>query len=610
MTCPLRRGVSHSVVLWREGSPIISATVAERADRLESWKEIAAYLGRSPRTVQRWERLEGLPVHRLLHDKLGSVYAYRAELDAWWESRRASLEEEAAEVAGPETPPAAPTPTAPAPVPVETRPRRPVAWLLAGTLTLGALALGAWLSRPATPARPTRLAVLPFANLTGDAQQEYLSDGLTEEMIAELGRLPELGVIARTSVMRFKNPTKGVAEIGRELRVDYVLEGSVRQADRRLRVTAQLIRVPDEVHVWADSYDREGSDLIGVQRQIARRVAEETRLRTAPGPEPAVDHEAHLAHLRGRYHWNQRTEAGFKEGVLQFQRAVERDPDWARPWSGLADSYMLMGNYGFLPVGEAAAKAKDAARRALTLDPELGEAHASLGLILASHDWDFPGAEREFRRALELNPSHASARLWYGLLLVDLGRVDEARDQFHRGVESDPLNDTLQGELAECDFQQRRYAHALASEKAAAEATPDRPNAHISLARIYLAMGRPEEGLAAAEKARELTRDHPSVMGLYAYALARAGRRDDARQVLDRLLAESGQRRVRPFDLALAATGLGEHERALAWMEQVVEERHVGARSLVSYPEFDSLRGEPRFQALLARVGLKARPAS
>ncbi|HET6897356.1 MAG TPA: tetratricopeptide repeat protein, partial [Vicinamibacteria bacterium] len=434
--------------------------MADRTDRLESWKEIAAYLGRSPRTVQRWERLEGLPVHRLVHDKLGSVYAYKTELDAWWESRRASLDTDPEEAPAAAPEPAPSEAPLPVPVPVEnTRPRRStVPWILAGTLALGALALGAWLWRPATKTatRPSRLAVLPFANLTGDAQQEYLSDGLTEEMIAELGRLPELGVIARTSVMRFKSTSKGVVEIGRELRVDYVLEGSVRQADRRLRVTAQLIRVADEVHVWADSYDREGGDLIGVQRQIARRVAEETRLRTAPGPEPAVDHEAHLAHLRGRYNWNQRTEAGFKEGVLQFQRAIEKDPDWARPWSGLADSYMLMGNYGFLPVGEAAGKAKDAARRALALDPDLGEAHASLGLILASHDWDFAGAEREFRRALELNPSHASARLWYGLLLVDLRRVDEARDQFQRGIESDPLSDTLQGELADCDFQQRR----------------------------------------------------------------------------------------------------------------------------------------------------------
>jgi TolB-like protein/Tfp pilus assembly protein PilF len=492
--------------------------------------------------------------------------------------------------------------------------RRLQIWV-AGALALAALGAGVlWRWRPTAAPSPPRLAVLPFANLTGDDQQEYLTDGLTEEMIAELGRLPELGVIARTSVMRFKKTEKGVAEIGRELRVDYVLEGSVRQADRRLRVTAQLIRVADEVHVWAESFDREGRDLIGVQRQIARRVAEETRLRMAPGPERTVDPEAHLAYLRGRYHWNRRTEEGFKEGLAHFQRAVERDPDWARPWSGLADSYMLMGNYGFLPVAEAAPKAKDAAKRALALDPDLADAHASLGLVLASHDWDFPGAEREFRSALELNPSHAPARLWYGLLLLDLGRVSEARRQLQLGLDADPLSDGLQGQLASCDFQEGRYERALEAEKAAAEAAPERPNAQIALARIYLEMGRHAEGLAAAEKARELTQDHPSVMGLYAYALARAGRREEARGVLDRLVAESSQRRVRPFDLAIAAAGLGDRERALGWLEQVVEERHVGVRSLAGYPEFDSLRGEPRFQALLARVGLEAfrpaRPAS
>jgi TolB-like protein/Tfp pilus assembly protein PilF len=599
--------------------------LADKGERLESWKEIAAYLRRSPRTVQRWERLEGLPVHRLHHDKLGSVYAYPSELDAWWEDRRPRLDaaEDDEGPEGPEPPEATAEPSrteaaepsgvvAAPPSHAAPRPGRPgrrLLWVAAfGVLGL-TVAWAAWRLRPAPQPRAQRLAVLPFANLTGDPEREFLSDGLTEELTAELGRLPQLGVIARTSVMRFKKTEKGVDAIGRELRVDWVLEGSVRQADRRLRVTAQLIRVADEVHVWAESYDRELLDLLAVQRQIARSVAEETRLRTSPTPAAHTAHpDAYLSYLQGRYHWNKRTEAGFKQGLDQFRQAIEKDPRFASAWTGLADSYMLMGNYGYLPVGEAAAQAREAASRALELEPGLADAHASLGLILASHDWDFPRAEQEFRRALELNPSHASARIWYGLLLVDLGRIPEARTQFLAGREADPLSENLSGLLAECDFLEGRYARALEEETATAEASPERPNAHIILGRIYLQMGRYEQALASLARARELTRDHPSVMGLYAYALARAGRAGEAREVLDRLVAEAAEKHVRPFDLALAATGLGDKDRALAWLEQVVEQRHVGARTMARDPEFNGLRDDPRFQALLKRVGIKGRP--
>jgi TolB-like protein/Flp pilus assembly protein TadD len=590
--------------LSHRGAGIIGTAVAEREEKLESWKEIAAYLGRSPRTVQRWERLEGLPVHRLQHDKLGSVYAYRSELDAWWEARRTTLgsaepEPEEEEAAAAEAPAGAQPPA------VAMALRRWV--LLAFAILLVSLGLyfSATIRRVEEPRRATRLAVIPFANLTGDDAQEFLSDGLTEEMIAELGRLPELGVIARTSVMRYKKTEKPIAEIGRELRVDYVLEGSVRQAEKRVRVTAQLIRVSDEVHVWAESYDREGPDVIGIERQIARRVAEETRLRTTAASERDVDTDAQVAYLRGRFFWNRRTEEGFKEGLVHFRHAVDKDPEWARAWTGIADSYMLMGNYGFLPVAEAAPKAKEAAERAIALDARLAEAHASLGLVFASTDWDFPRAEQEFRRAFELNPSLASARLWYGLMLVDLDRVAEARGQFRLGLEADPLSEALSGQLGNCDFQEGRYAEALAEEKSAAEASPDRPNPHISLTRVYLALGRYEEAVASAETARRLSQEHPSVMGLYAYALARAGRTAEARAVLDKLVAESKSRPVRPFDLALAATGVGDHDRAIAWLGQMVDERHVGARGLAVSPEFASLRGDPRFEALLVRVGLK-----
>ncbi len=608
MACALWRGVSRFVAPWREAAgPLYhSGAVDSREQRLESWKEIASYLGRSPRTVQRWERLEGLPVHRLQHDKLGSVYAYASELDAWWEARRTQL-------GGPEPEDddAPESPTAPAPADPIPAKRRSSLWLGALAIALAAVAGLLW-KRAAPASQPApkavRLAVLPFSNFTGDPQQEFLSDGLTEEMIAELGRLPELGVIARTSVMRYKKTEKSIREIGQDLRVDYVLEGSVRQEQKRLRVTAQLIRVADEVHVWAESYDRETGDLIGVQRQIATRIAEETRLRTAVPDDRAVDPATYLAYLRGRFEWNKRTEDGFRAGLAQFQQASASDPTWARPWSGIADSYMLMGNYGFLPAQEAAPKAKEAAQKAIALDPDLAEAHASLGLVLASADWDFPTANAEFDRAHALNRSLATARLWHGLLLFDLGRVPEARTQFTLGLESDPLSDTLRGMLSDCDFVQGRIEQAIATEKASAEASPDRPNPWISLTRYYAESGRAPEAIAAAEKARALTHDHPSVMGLYAYVLAKAGRRADAQRVLDQLVKESAERHVRAFDLALAATGLGEKDRAIAWLEAMVAEHHVGARSLGNYAEFASLRSDPRFQALLVKVGL--RPAA
>jgi TolB-like protein/Tfp pilus assembly protein PilF len=575
------------------------------AGRLDSWKEIAAYLGRSVRTVQRWEQQEALPVHRLQHDKQGSVYALTAELDAWWESRRVSLG--AAAEAEPE--PAAGAVAAAEPVaaeqPVARSVRRiPRAALLGlGAAAVAALAAVVVLKGRSADAAPPRLAVLPFANLTGDPAREFLSDGFTEAMIAELGRRRDLGVIARSSVLAYKTAPRPPKLVGQELGVDYVLEGSVREDGARVHVTAQLVGTRDATTLWSEVYHRPRGDLMAVEAEVAARVADEIHLRLPPPPGERASPEAHVAYLRGRFHWNQRSAEGFAQGLAFFQEAVTQDPQYARAWSGIADTYMLSATYGYAKQADAAPRAREAAEKALALDPSLGEAHASLALVRYYYDWDFAGAEQEFRRAAELAPSYANARLWLGLLLFNQGRLEDARAVLRQGLDLDPASVTMAANLAYCDLFAGNAAAALQQFESLRQRHPERRSLATDTARAHLALGHHAEAIRLLEEAVTDARE-PHLLALLAYAYASAGRKADGEAIRGELEAQT---RRGPVDLSLVAiarTALGHDAAALDVLETAVQERQGSVLTIKVDPELAALRTEPRFQALLKKIGL------
>jgi eukaryotic-like serine/threonine-protein kinase len=483
--------------------------------------------------------------------------------------------------------------------------RRAVA--LSGIAGICALGVGAWLlvPRPAPRAGPLRLAVLPIANLTGDPGREYLSDGLTEELITDLGRLPDLGVIARTTVMKFKRSPKGVGQIARELRVDFVLEGSVRQADRRLRVTAQLIRASDETHVWAESYDREVTDVLAIQGDVARSTAREIQMRLPPPSSPhRPPPEAHLLYLRGRYEWDKRTEDSFKRGIACFEEAIRLDPLFARAYSGLADSYLLLGFYGHLPASEALAAARAAGRRALALDDGLAEGHASAAFIHENYDWDFPKADAAYRRALEINPHYTTALHWYGLSFLERGRIEEARAVLLRARESDPLSPVAVDDVAGCDFYAGLYDRAIAQYRALLESEPEHAWTWWGLGRAYTRAGRHAEAIAALEKARDLSNDDPIILAQLGYAYGAAGERLRAERVLERLESRPGGGGTLAYAAAIVCAGIGRRETAISRLLQVCAARHPMALWIRVEPEFETLRSDAAFQESLRKAGL------
>jgi TolB-like protein/Tfp pilus assembly protein PilF len=465
----------------------------------------------------------------------------------------------------------------------------------------------AW-SRAEAPVGETaavRLAVLPFRNLTGGADQEYVSDGLTEEIIADLGRIRDLGVIARTTMMKYKQSDKGAGQIGRELQVGYVLEGAVRHSERRLRVSAQLIRVSDETHLWAESYDRQMADLLDVQSDVARSVAEQIRLRLpAPGSARSADPEAHLAYLNGRYRWNLRTEEGLRGSLVYFEQAVQKDPRFAHAYSGLADGYLLLGYYGYLSIADARAGARQAVEKALALDDALAEAHASRGAILENYDWNFAGAEAEYRRAIELNPNYVTGLQWYGLYLLERQRFEEAEAVMRRARDLDPLSPLILSNVADCEFFSRRYDRAILQYRAILEREPGHAFSLLGLGRAYRQKGSYDEAIAALGKAREASAADPVMLAHLAYALVQAGQRGRVEVIRDRLRAD--YRRGGPFAYAMAivGAGLGERDEAISWLEQVYAERHPQGLWMKVDPELESLRSDPRYQALVRSTGL------
>jgi TolB-like protein/DNA-binding winged helix-turn-helix (wHTH) protein/Tfp pilus assembly protein PilF len=458
------------------------------------------------------------------------------------------------------------------------------------------------------------LAVLPFENLTGDAGQDYFSDGLTEEMIAQLGRLdPEhLGVIARTSVMHYKHSEEQLEKIGRELGVQYVLEGSVRRDSKKVRVSAQLIQVKDQTHVWAKQYDRELINLLALQGEIAEEIADEVQLtlgdrhmRISPAHHPSLSPEAYEAYdlyLKGRYYWNKRTTQGFQQAIEYFQQAVAKDPSYARAYAGLADSYALLSGYSLAPQKAFMPKARAAAQRAVELDDRLAEAHTSLALITENYDWDWQTAEKEYRRAIQLDSNYATAHHWYAEYLAFQGRFDEAFAESERARELDPLSLIIATDNGAILYFSRQYDRAIKQFRAVLDMEPNFPRAHL-LVFAYVQKGLFAEALADIEKWRRID-NAPGTWAIEAYVYGRSGQRVEARRALEKLQQLNRRRQMDPAPIALAYVGMDNKDEAFASLQEAYLERSNALTVLKVDPIYDPLRSDPRFQVLLRRVGL------
>ncbi len=453
-----------------------------------------------------------------------------------------------------------------------------------------------------------RLAVLPFENLTGDAAQDYLSDGLTEEMIAQLGRLgPEgLSVIARTSVMHYKHTEEQVDQIGRELGVDYVLEGSVRTDAKRVRVTAQLIRVKDQTHSWARQYDRELTNLLSLQAEIAQEISDEMQVafghrgpanRAASSPQQS---QAYDLYLKGLFFWNKRTVDDFRRAIGYFEQAIAMDPNYASSYAGLADSYALIGGYSGEPLPEYMLKARAAALKALELDPNLPEAHTALGVIVQNYDRDWQTAGDEFRRAIALNPSYATGHQWYAEHLGYLGRFDEAFQEMERARQLDPLSLIITTDTATLLLYSRQYDRAIEKCRSALEMDPIRVGC---LARPYEASGRSAEALAIYEPLRRTAPDDPWLWSQFAYAYGHAGQPAEARRALEKLKQYYKPERTDASAFVNAYLGLGDKDHAFEWLEKAYSQHSNIITMLKVDPAFDPLREDPRFTNLLRRAG-------
>ena len=496
-----------------------------------------------------------------------------------------------------------------------------------GTITTTTLiaAVALWLSgyRPWSAAAdpsiadngPFMLAVLPFENLTGDPDQEYIGDGMTEELIAQLGRMDpsRLGVVARTSAMQFKKTTKRAKQIGSDLGVSHLVEGSIRTAGSRVRISVQLIKTQHESHVWAEQYERDAKDVLTLQRDVAEAIVRQitTSLSLAPSrinPD-ARRHstvvEAHQDYLRGRYYWSKDTADQLKKAMEHFHRAIALDPSYALAYSGLADTYILLGADGFLPMSEAYPLAKTAALKAIELENGLGEAHMSLAAITADYYWDWPEADRHYRRAVALNPNDATTLRFYSFFLASMGRLGEALDFAERARRFDPVSADAQMNLGMILYFARRYDDAVAAVTETFELAPDFGPAHVLLGRIYVAKGMPDRAVEELELAQRLMGRRPDVLTPHAYALARAGREREARTMLDGLREISKPRDPAPFRIAMVHMALGETEPAFYWLGKALEARDWQMGLLNVEPAFDVLRSDHRFAGFVERVGLQ-----
>ena len=486
---------------------------------------------------------------------------------------------------------------------------------LAAVVAAGAVALLAYLgaSRRGAVPRIRSLAVLPLENLTGRADQEYFVDGMTDELITSLAKIGSLRVISRTSVMPYKKAGKPLAQIARELNVDAVVAGTVSRSGSHVRITAQLIDAASDRHLWAESYDRELGDAVTLQNQIAKAVADEIPARLTPvervqlAAARSVNPEAYELYLKGRYFWVKRNQESFDRAMDYFRQAIERDPGYAAPYSGLADCYVLFGtsfDVGGRAPGDVQPKAEAAAQKALELDSSLADAHSSLAFVRLTYHWDWPGAETEFRRSLELKPGYSHGHHWYAHLLLSSGRRDEALAESTRALELDPLSPIINVHLAWHYLYTRQYDRALDQLTKTLELEPDYALAHWYRGLAYEQKKMYPEALREMARTRQLLPENPAVRSDVGHVYAVSGNRSEAERVIAELGEETARRYVNPYEVALIYVGLGKPDQAFEWLEKAFGGRSDQLIYLTVDPRLDALRSDPRFADLVRRVGI------
>ncbi len=497
--------------------------------------------------------------------------------------------------------------------PPSARPRRlpPLAWAaptLAAIVVLAILAVWKLEDRPSPVIRS--LAVLPLESLSNDASQDYFADGMTDELIANLGQISALRVISRTSVMPYKHARKPLPQIARELNVDAVVEGTVLRSGNRVRITAQLIEAAADRHLWSQSYEGELQDTLALQGKVARAIAGQIQVSLNPREQAVlkrakvVDPDAYVSYLKGRFFWNKRTAEGLKAALAYFNQAIEEDPSYAQAYSGLADTYALLGDwqYAVLTPKEALPRAKAAAIKALELDDALGEAHNSLAFCLDGFDWAFDSAGKEFVRAIDLNPGYATAHHWYAWHLALLHRYDEALVEMRKAESSDPLSLIIAADLAELLALAHSVDDSIRQSRKVIEMDSSFGLAHNHLGQAYLQKHENKEAIEELRTAVQLSGRAPTCIANLARAWVALGKRSEAETLLSELKRRSGPGHSYGSEIAVICASLGDRDQAMQWLEKGFEERFNPG--VLLRPGFDPLRSDPRFQDLVRRVGL------
>jgi TolB-like protein/Tfp pilus assembly protein PilF len=540
-------------------------------DRLDSWKEIAAYLGREVRTVQLWEKSEGLPIHRHQHGRQGSVYALKTELDAWRDARKVS----------------------PAPAGYATRKSRIIR--AAGGATLLVILIGAfplWKKRPRAGDIPSTVAVLPFLDLSPQKDSEYFSDGLTEEIIDSLSRIPNLRVVARTSAFAFKGKNTDIRQIGKQLNVDAVIEGSVRKSGDRLRITAQFNRVSDGYHMWSRTYDRELRDVFAVQQEISRAITNElsaSRVPTWQPRAPTKDMEAYRLYQEGRYFFNkfEPPDSNYK-AIERYRKAIARDPNFAAAYAGIADAYSYLAENFVVAPRKAMPKAKSAAEKAVDLDDSSAEAHTALGIVKLDYERDREGGRREFLRALQLNPGFGWARHWYAHSLESQNRMEDALREMRAALDLDPLSVPINWDIAAELINLKRYDEALKLLDKASELFPGLPILSFMKVLANNRKGDPDTARRIIEPLKsqpELMKD-PSYIALFAAQEARDGHVSEARRMMAGIEEMRKRQYVEPFLVLEVCNALRDRRQLMVWLHRADEGRSSFFVYLRAYAPF------------------------